>query len=145
MYTNAAMMGLTMALLAEDIISPFNICGPITSNLPPALQPTCLQKSIIHHPWIDLWAVPSVRDTLLRNFQQYSDDELCHDLFGGSSDCNQPTGLVIWSEAWEEFGYEISESVFRKWEWLWKECPQLLQSTNYWRAQRGEEALVIAA
>ncbi|EAW17158.1 uncharacterized protein NFIA_005200 [Aspergillus fischeri NRRL 181] len=144
MYTNATTIGLTMALLAEDIISPFNICGPVTANLPPSLQPTCLQRSIVHHPWIDLCAVSSVRDAVLRNLHLYSEDELCHDLFGGSSDCTQPTGLLIWGEAWDPSAYEISEKMFRKWEWLWRECPEVIRSTNYWRLQREEEILVIS-
>ncbi|RHZ62617.1 hypothetical protein CDV55_104787 [Aspergillus turcosus] len=144
MYTNATTMGLTMALLAEDIISPFNIPRPATVNLPPSLHPTYLQKSIIHHPWIDLCAVSSVRDALLRNLHLYSEDELCHDLFGYSSDCTQPTGLLIWGEAWDPSGYEVSEKMFRKWWWLWRECPELIWSTNYWRLQRGEESFVIS-
>ncbi|KAF4228358.1 hypothetical protein CNMCM6805_002218 [Aspergillus fumigatiaffinis] len=143
MYTSATTIGLTMALLAEDIISPFNICGPVTATLPPSLQPTCLQRSIAHHPWMDLCAVSSVRDALLRNLPLYSENELCHDLFGGSSDCTQPTGLLIWGEAWDPSGYEISEKMFRKWEWLWRECPEVIRSTNYWRLQREEEMFVI--
>ncbi|KAL5366531.1 hypothetical protein BJX96DRAFT_38104 [Aspergillus floccosus] len=144
MVTNATMMGLTMALLAGDIISPFNACEPVTANLPPSLQPTYLQKSIIHHPWIDLCAVSSVRDALLRNLHLYSEDELCDDLFGKSSDSTEPTGLLIWGEAWDPSGYEISKGMFRKWMWLWRECPEVIWSTNYWRLQRGEETLVIS-
>ncbi|KAF7174341.1 hypothetical protein CNMCM5623_006942 [Aspergillus felis] len=144
MSTNATTMGLTVALLAGDIISPFNTCGPVRATLPPSLQPTYLQKSIIHHPWIDLCAVSSVRDALLRNLHLYSEDELCEDLFKGSSDSTQPTGLLTWGEAWDPSGYEISEKMFRKWGWLWRECPEVIWSTNYWRLQRGEETLVIS-
>ncbi|GIK05187.1 hypothetical protein Aspvir_009290 [Aspergillus viridinutans] len=144
MITNATTIGLTMALLAGDIISPFNTRGPVTANLPPSLQPTYLQKSVVHHPWIDLCAISSVRDALLRNLHLYSEDELCDDLFGKSSDCTQPTGLLIWGEAWDPSGYEISEKMFRKWAWLWRECPEVIRSTNYWRLQRGEKTLVIS-
>lgn len=144
MGTNATAMGLTMALLAEDIASPFNISRPASTNLPPSLQPTYLQKNIIHHPWIDLCPVSSIRDALLRNLHLYSEDELCHDLFGSSGDCSQPTGLLIWGEAWDPFAYEISEKMVWKWGWLWSGCIEALQSTNYWRLQRGEEALFIA-
>lgn len=139
MSTNATTMGLTMALLAEDIISPFNTSGPTTTNLPPSLQPTDLQKTIIHHPWIDLCPVSSIRDALLRNLHLYSEDELCHDLFGSSGDCSQPTGLLVWGEEWDPFAYEISEGILRKWGWLWSGCTAAFQSTNYWRLQRGEE------
>lgn len=143
MSTNATTMGLTMALLAEDIVSPFNTPGPSTTDIPPSLQPTYLQKSIIHHPWIDLCPVSSIRDALLRNLHLYSEDELCHDLFGSSGDCSQPTGLLIWGEAWDPFAYEISEKMARKWGWLWSGSTEALQSTNYWRLQRGEETFLI--
>lgn len=141
MSTNAITMGLNTALLAEDILSPFNTSSPTTTNLPPSLQPTDLQKRIIHHPWIDLFAVSSIRDALLRNLHLYSEDELCHDLFGSSGDCSQPTGLLIWGEPWDSFAYEISDEMLRKWGWLWSGCTEALQSTNYWRLQRGEETL----
>lgn len=83
MLANAASMGLTLELLQEDIASRFNTAGPWENHdLPPSLQPTSLQKEIIHHPWIDLCPVASIRDVLLRTIDQYDDEELCGDLFG---------------------------------------------------------------
>lgn len=106
MMFNAAYLGLTMELLLrEDTISPFNIMGPATvgsESLPPSLQPTSLQKQIIHHPWIDLCPMPSLRDALLRRADAYDEDELCHDLFMGAGDDNEhQVGLVVWGESWD--------------------------------------------
>ncbi|KAL3459001.1 hypothetical protein BJX64DRAFT_291663 [Aspergillus heterothallicus] len=84
---NACLLGLSMTLLAGDIISPFNNTGPWVNGellpLPPSLQPTALQRSIIHHPWLDIIAVPSIRDALLRYAGAYSEDELYNDLYSG--------------------------------------------------------------
>jgi Domain of unknown function (DUF3425). len=67
MISNAAYLGLTMDLLREDISSPFNVLLPESPNLhlPPSLRPTTLQRQVIHHPWIDLCPIASIRDALL--------------------------------------------------------------------------------
>lgn len=48
----------------------------------------------------------------------------------------------IWgSTPWESHGWEIGEGFVRKWGFLLDE--EILSGTNFWRAQRGEEALVL--
>ncbi|GAD96316.1 hypothetical protein NFIA_005200 [Paecilomyces variotii No. 5] len=145
MISNAGHFGLTMELLREDINSPFNIHLPERPglDLPPSLQPTALQKQVMHHPWIDLCPIPSIRDALLRRIGQYDEDEICHDFFNGSEPSEDCTGLVVWGEAWEPMSYEISVSVLRKWAWIVHDCPDVITSTNYWRALREEEPLQV--
>lgn len=140
MFANAASMGLTMEILSEDIASYFNIAGPVPLCLPPSLQPSASQKQIIHHPWIDLIPIASLRNTLLSKMDKYNEDELCGDLYGvcGSS---REVGLIVWGEAWDPSAYEVSETVAKNWSWLLRDCPELLESTNHWRKQRGEKSL----
>lgn len=70
------------------------------------------------------------------------EDQACEDLYGG---CITPdeAGLQVWGEAWDPLAYEASETLIRKWSWMVEECPDIIQSTNYWRRRRGEKALMI--
>jgi len=70
------------------------------------------------------------------------EDELCGDLYGVCVSSDE-TGLRVWGEAWDPLAYEVSETLIRKWSWLVEECPDIIKSTNYWRRQRGEKAIVI--
>ncbi|KAJ4147207.1 hypothetical protein LMH87_001747 [Akanthomyces muscarius] len=142
MLVNATYLGLTMELLREDIISPFNVIGPATfgfgaGDLPPSLRPTALQRQIVHHPWVDLCPMPSLRDALLLGAAVYDEDELCHDLFiGAGNGSEHQAGLVVWGESWDPTAYELSEAILEKWQWLLAGCTDVLESTNSWRAKR---------
>jgi hypothetical protein len=142
MFTNANLMGLTMELLNEDLASQFNLIGPSSLHLPPSLWPSKKQKKIIHHPWIDLLPMVSLREGLLARAETMDEDEACGDLYGVCASSHE-TGLRVWGEAWDPLAYEASENLIRKWSWLIKECPDIIKSTNYWRRQRGEKAIVI--
>ncbi|CAD6440551.1 31b8fdc8-d8cc-4f92-a9bc-4f76885e6563 [Sclerotinia trifoliorum] len=112
------------------------------AHCPQALCPTPTQRTVPHHPWIDLWPIPQMRDTLLLHDGNYDEDKLCNDLleFGGLM--NEQTGLIVWGEPWDIWGWEVSETFLRNWGWTVKGCEDLLASTNAWRAKRGEEAIV---
>ncbi|PNP58084.1 hypothetical protein THARTR1_02242 [Trichoderma harzianum] len=158
---NAATIGIGMDVMAEDIISPFYtgagtqlalpfVPGSSASydkeqHLPPNLQPTALQKLVIHHPWIDVCAQPSLRNALLRRLHNLDEDEFCHYLFlqSGESDKDGMIGMVVWGEAWDPASYEISATMIRKWPWIVNECPDIIRTTNYWRAKRQEGPLKI--
>lgn len=161
---NASSIGLGMDAMSEDIISPFNnsdalllpALPPTTGgavrygnelqDIPPHLQPTALQRLVIHHPWIDLCPQPSLRDALLRRLHDdFDEDEFCHHMF---LQCNQSDedgmiGMVVWGEAWDPASYEISATMIRKWPWLVDECPEIIRTANYWRARRHEGPLKI--
>lgn len=172
---NAERMGLTMEMLSNDYtISAFcknavlPTLPPASSDatmafsaensaasdgneltpLPPSLQPTELQRRVIHHPWIDLCALPSLRDALLRRVNDpdnFDEDEFCHHLFlqSGQSDEDGMIGCIIWGEPFDPAGYEISGTMIQKWPWLVDECPELITTTNYWRKERKEKLLEI--
>ncbi|KAH0498790.1 hypothetical protein TgHK011_006027 [Trichoderma gracile] len=172
MVTNARWMGLSMEDMGEDIISPFYAGGDGRSSslpaLPPAvccgsapvqqqhddelqhvplaLRPTALQRQVAHHPWIDLCPQPSLRDALLRRLHHLDEDEFCHHMFLQShmSDDDGMIGMVVWGEAWDPASYEISATMVRKWPWLADECPDIIRTTNYWRATRRERPLRIS-
>ena len=73
------------------------------------------------------------------------EDEFCHHLFlqCDDSDKDGMIGMVVWGEAWDPASYEISETMIRKWPWLVDECPDIIRTTNYWRAKRQEGPLEI--
>lgn len=139
-FENAASMGLTMDILSEDIASYFNIAGPVTLHLPPSLEPSDTQKSIVHHPWIDLIPIASLRDALLLQADKYDEDQLCGDFYGLCGPSPE-VGILVWGESWDPSAYEVSERVLKKWVGLFKDCPELVRSTNYWRRKRGEKPL----
>lgn len=140
-FINANFMGLTLDLLNEDLASQFNLVGPSTLHLPASLHPSQKQRRIIHHPWIDLIPMLSLREALLDRVEVLDEDELCDDLYGACGSSGE-AGLRIWGEAWDPSAYEASEKVIRKWGWMVKECPDIIESSNYWRRQRGEKAIV---
>jgi hypothetical protein len=142
MCANAKVLGLTMELLNEDIASQFNIIGQSTFHLPASLLPSESQKEIVHHPWVDIIPILSLREALLIREDVCEEDEFCGDLYGVCASTNE-VGLRVWGEAWDPSAYEASESLLRKWCWIPEECPDILQSTNYWRKKRGERAIVL--
>ncbi|KAJ5185422.1 hypothetical protein N7491_006711 [Penicillium cf. griseofulvum] len=139
MLVNASLMGLTFDLLHEDLASQFNLVGPRTFHLPPSLHPSQKQRKIIHHPWIDLIPVLSLREALLARTDEIDEDEICCDFYENES---QEVGLRVWGHAWDPAAYEASETLLRKWSWMVHDCPEIVESSNYWRRRRGEEPIV---
>ncbi|OQE40819.1 hypothetical protein PENCOP_c005G01161 [Penicillium coprophilum] len=142
MLVNASLMGLTIELLEEDLASQFNLVGPSTLHLPPSLYPSQKQRKIIHHPWIDLIPMLSLREALLARTDEIDEDEICCDFYQ-ARDSSQEVGLRVWGEAWDPSAYEASETLIRKWSWIPKDCPDIIESSNYWRIQRGEKPMTL--
>jgi hypothetical protein len=143
LISNTSAMCFTMDWLQEDATSPWNSTnGTITSSCPASLQPTTIQRTVLHHPWIDLFPIPRMRDNMLLAGDSYDEYELCNDLVDFCDVPSDRTGLLVWSEPWDPSGWEISESFLKRWGWVVNGCAELLASTNYWRKQRGEDALV---
>lgn len=49
--------------------------------------------------------------------------------------------LIVWGEPWNEGNWEITPRFLRKWAWLLTGCEALIESSNRWRAKRGEGPL----
>lgn len=123
-------------------ISPWNRSfGKVERPCPPSLQPTQAQRNITHHPWIDLWPIPKMRDNLLLAEGLYDEDDLCNALVEFQDISNDQSGLVVWGEPWDPACWEVSETFARNWGWTINGCTELWESTNRWRAKRGEELL----
>lgn len=145
---------VNMSILAlEDHIS-FD-CGavftipfprPSSTDIPHSLLPTPLQLSIPHDPWVDLIPMRRVRDNVLLNYGTFDEDDLCADFVGGLYEGFHDVenrGMVIWGEPWSEDGWEITEGFAAKWKFLLKGCHELVEVTNRFREERGDERLVI--
>jgi len=143
LISNTFSLGFTMEWLDEAAISPFctGIFEQVRLSSPPSLHPTTLQRSISHHPWIDLFPFPQLRDNLLLAGDSYDETALCNDLVDFCDVTHENTGLIVWKEPWDPSGWEVTEAFLSKWSWVIIGCGDLVQSTNYWRAKRGERPL----
>ncbi len=109
--------------------------------MPVNLRPTRLQRTVEHHPWIDLFPFPRLRDNLLLQGPEYDDTDICHDVVEIFDRPSEKTGLIVWGEPWIPYSWEVSADFLEKWVWVVKGCDELLQSTNYWRSRRGEPSI----
>lgn len=143
---NAATLNITIeSLCAEDTLSPFAYNGPPRldeASVPPSLQPTALQRAVSHHPWIDIFPLPEVRDSILRICGTAEEEELNIDLVDVEENDREKPNLVIWGNQSDPWAWEATIPFLRKWGWLVRDCQTLLDSTNYWREQRGDKRLI---
>lgn len=158
LYSNTMTLGFGITWIEdENAISPFlSMPGPTcvgstedspqtpSPSTPLSLRPTWLQRIVPHHPWIDLFPFPTMRDNLLlaEVGDGYDEYGLCNDLVDFCDVTNDNTGLIVWKEPWDPSGWEVSEPFLRKWGWVVRGCRELMVSTNFWREKRGEERLV---
>lgn len=151
---NAVAMGFPPeGLCRDEYVSPYNQLLPVASPhqlslsapVPDSLQSTNLQRRIPHHPWIDLFPFPRFRENMLHAMAvgALDEDELCMDMLevDDSGDNSKPVFLV-WGESWDNLGWEASVAFLRKWGWLLRGCPEIIEGTNRWRQQRGEKRLI---
>lgn len=126
-----------------------NSSNDVVPELPVSLLPSMLQKTIPHHPWVDILPFPQMRDNILllksredigTNTLEFDQDELCLSMIGMCP--QQPEGgLVLWGEPWDPSSWELTAEFVHHWGWLLKDCQDLMRSTNYWRKKRGERPL----
>lgn len=99
-----------------------------------ALSPTELQLRLPHFPYIDLLPFPSMRDKLLTFSECIDRDEIWSDLATG--------GFTVWGKTpWDKRGWEVHTDFGNKWWWLMTD--EVLDESNFWKIQRGEELLDI--
>lgn len=132
---NAVMMGFPPeGLCRDEFVSPYTEEGPRLPNFPISLS-SCP----------DLFPFPRFRDNMLQGLDAgiFEEDELCMDLlYVDAEDLDDKPALIAWGESWDFRGWEVSVSFLRKWGWLIRGCPEMVEWTNYWREKRGEKRLV---
>ncbi|KAJ0423902.1 NAD(P)-binding protein [Aspergillus carlsbadensis] len=135
-YENVLALGMTVEWMCQDnTISIFSVAGPPrqpqqpstgTITIPQSLRPTHLQRTTPHHPWLDIFPFPQMRDNMILAGDTLDDDELCHDL------------TAFWDTRSSNATMLVTEEFARKWRWFLRGCPEILVSTNRWRGRRGE-------
>lgn len=135
---------------SDDSVSIFNLLQPVAGNgtgeesIPPSLRPTAIQRTVPHHPWLDFFPFPRMRDLLIlacATNSDFDDDELCHDLMAFWDTRNTNATLFVWGSPWDPSNWEVTEAFVRKWGWLLKGSGELFVSTGTWRRKRGEKTL----
>lgn len=145
---NATLIGIpTDRLCADEAISPFSQSGPLPlpdqSSWPVALRPSSVQSTVSHHPWIDLIPFPIMRDRAIRAFDagQLDEDEFCLDLLEVSDGRTEEPYLIVWGDSSDPHGWEATLPFMEKYGWMVWGCTEIFESTNAWRARRGEKLL----
>ncbi|KUJ08160.1 uncharacterized protein LY89DRAFT_691066 [Mollisia scopiformis] len=105
---------------------------PTTLATPSSLAPTPLQLTLPHWPYIDIIPLPALRNKLLQAHELIDPRDIWQDFINGE--------VKVWgSQSWDERGWEITEGFAVKWWFLMDE--DVLGTTNFWRAARGEKGL----
>lgn len=145
---NMSMLSL-LYCLPDKCSRTFGISA--TDTTPPEhiskdLQPTFLQQSVPHPFWISALPFPALRDNLILLAGTYDSDDLCYDLgqalYEGFDDVER-RGFLVWGDPWLMSGWEVTEGFVKKWGFLLKGCPDVVESANFWRDSRGEDRLVV--
>ncbi|KAL4810912.1 hypothetical protein BDV18DRAFT_3404 [Aspergillus unguis] len=129
--------------MEDEALSPFSTSSPgyvSEENLPLSLRPTKVQRKMSHHPWLDFFPFPRIRDNLIMagNFDDYP---LCLDIMGFWTVTDEACGLLVWGEPTDPRSWEVSENFLKRWPWVVAGVPELLESTNRWRSSRGEKMI----
>ncbi|CRL18395.1 Protein of unknown function DUF3425 [Penicillium camemberti] len=130
LITNMDVLHLSPAQMDDEALSPFNL-------------PTAIQRTVSHHPWLDLLPIPKMRDHLILAGNSVDDVQLCHDLCGYRHSGTGQTGMVVWKDPWDPAGWEVTETFLKTWGWAVQGSWDVFQSTNYWRMKRGEKPLFL--
>ncbi|KAJ8097169.1 hypothetical protein POJ06DRAFT_283767 [Lipomyces tetrasporus] len=117
-----------MECMQDEAVSPFSTMNPgrLDPSLPQSLRPIILQRTIPHHPWLDMFLIPTIGDDLVRAGDLFDYVQLCIDIM---KFCRASPERIV------------TEAFVKNWGWVIKGCHEIFESTNYWRAQRGEEPL----
>ncbi|PLB51989.1 hypothetical protein P170DRAFT_352882 [Aspergillus steynii IBT 23096] len=137
---NMASLGLSIQEMGDDDISPFNTPNNHDDIIPTSLSPTATQRSIPHHPWLDCFPFPGMRDNLVHAAESFNDCELCTDIMDPS---NGDVGMMVWGDPWLPQNWEVSELFVQKWSWVIEGFPEVLVHSNYWRDRRGLQKLKV--
>ena len=147
LVTNMRLLNLDLELMMTDNYqSPFlgiasGTCSIDLNTLPPDFQPTLIQRTVPHHPRMDIFPDPVVRDNIILNQGKFEDYPFCMAIIGHDTwlenDPSQRAGMVVWAEPWSVKSWEITEGFLAKWKWMLRGAERLESATNSWRRRRG--------
>lgn len=141
---NIVAIGMTLEWLKSDeATSIFSVACPGFSErgIPVSLRPTMLQRTKPHHPWLDIFPFPQMRDNIIDVEEVIDDIQLCHDVMAFWDTRNTEAMLLVWGHPWDPTNWEVTQGFLRKWGWTIRGCSEILESTNVWRNLRGEQKL----
>lgn len=144
---NITSLGWSLEGMTDDALSPFSNSGPCTGDcsqslLPASLRPTPLQQSQSHHPWLDFFPFPRLRDNLIIQEEHVDDSQLCRDLMGfWSMPSEEDNCMLVWGDPWDPMNWEVTELFLQKWGWAVTGCREIIWSSNFWREKRGQKKL----
>lgn len=106
-------------------------------GLPTNMQPTELQRTVEHHPYIDVaYPWPVMRDRILLLMDvAFDEDELCHWTMHAQERIGEAAFTIWGDDLMDESAYEVSETFARQWWFLLDQ--NIMRRTNWWRRQRG--------
>lgn len=146
---NAEFLGLPPNYIcADEAPSIFLREGPqptAASSWPEHLRPSSVQCSVKHSAWLDLIPFRTMRDRILLaiNAGLLNEDELCLDLLEVDENGSDAPYLIVWGDSSDPHGWEASFLFLEKYRWLVWDCPEIIESTNFWRSTRGEKQLAL--
>ncbi|KAI1324105.1 hypothetical protein F5Y16DRAFT_412219 [Xylariaceae sp. FL0255] len=150
--TNFAILGLLERLPLEcGAVLYVEDFPPAATVLPPSLQETWLQQTTPHDTWIDVLPSPTMRDNryvsiLLAYLDFIDEDEFCEDMMGGLYEGYNEIdlkGIMLWGDPWSETSFEVTQGFANKYPFLLRGCHALIEASNRYREERGEDRLVI--
>jgi len=96
LISNVILLGTDPEQLArDDLESPFVDGQEVAEErLPPILWPTVLQRTLRHHPEVDILPFPAYRDNMLLAGDSINNFELCADIIYGVNLEEEGEGVV---------------------------------------------------
>jgi hypothetical protein len=147
LVSNMRLLNLDLELMErDDYQSPFleldsGTCSIDLNSIPSDFQPTLIQRTVPHHPRMDIFPDPVVRDNIILNQKKFEDYPFCMAVIGHDTwhedDPSQRAGMVVWAEPWNVRSWEITDGFLTKWSWILKGAEELESATNSWRRKRG--------
>ncbi|KAH6689132.1 hypothetical protein F5X68DRAFT_275111 [Plectosphaerella plurivora] len=160
MLRNLVLIGVPVSTFcADETESPFYNSGASDSDadstlkavqlswrsLRHDLRPTKIQVAKSHHPYIDVFPIPSVRKRLVELQYEIDEDSFFIDAIKGfrcwgsrrDSKRDQPSGT---GSPWDMRSWEATPEFLKKWECvLGDEEGEMARQSRWWRELRGEE------
>jgi hypothetical protein len=127
------------------------------SLLPPDFQPTALQRTVPHHPVLDIMPWASVRDNLLtvlstvinvqsssiRDGHKISLPFSFHQLIVDVQDIDGPAeGMHVFGDPFVADNWEIGQKMLERWWWAFDD--RVIRQSNRWRRKRGVPPLSLS-